>query len=120
MWEDGIYGSNTPTDMVGYQSDGTFNAPSSGMVPNPVDAGGGAPGNYSAQLVDMFKFGVGTYAQQQNVKNNLDYKRYEATAGGLYRQGVPNIFAQGAQGQSSGLLIMAGIAIVAVVLLNRG
>lgn len=119
MWEDSIYGSDMSSDSVGYQNDGTYNTPSAGTTPQPYDTGGGAPQSYSKDIVDMFKFGVGTYAANKNVQANLDYKRFEATGGGLYRQGLPNLFNTGAQGQSSGLMIMAAVLILAVVLINH-
>ena len=118
MWEDNITGDYT---SVGPQTDGTNLPADASITAAPVDAGGGAPASYSKDILDVFKYGVGAYTSQQNYKNMLDYKRYEATQTGLWAQGRPTVFSQSANGGAGGLVIMAAIVIGAVVLLqNRG
>lgn len=100
-------------DTVGIQSDGTFSTPVTAQVPNPQDAGGGSLGQYAPQLLDIFKFGVGTWAQANSQSNLLDYKRWEATNGGLYQQGNAAGVRIGANGATVGispgmLMLMAG------------
>lgn len=117
MWEDNITGSYDLA--VGPQSDGTSITPNAAITTAPVDAGGGAPGSYSKDVLDLFKFGVGTWSQQKQQANLLDYKRYEATQTGLWRQGQPALFANSAQGGAGNLVILAAIVIGAVVLLQE-
>ena len=117
MWEDNITGSY---DLgVGPQSDGTSITPGAGIIPSPVDAGGGAPASYSKDVLDLFKVGVGAYSQQKQQSNLLDYKRYEATQMGLWRQGQPALFSNSAQGGTGNLVVLAAIVIGAVVLLQE-
>lgn len=119
MWEDNITG--TYDGAVGPQSDGTNISATASIIPAPVDAGGGMPGAYSKDVLDIFKFGVGVWNGQASQKNLLDYKRFEATQTGLWMQGRPATFAQSAQGGTGNLVILAAIVIGAVVLLqNRG
>lgn len=118
MWYDNTTGEYSG---VGPQSDGTNIPADASITPSPVDAGGGVPASYSKDILDVFKYGVGAYTSQQNYKNMLDYKRYEATQGGLYMQGRPTVFSQAANGGSGSLVILAAIVIGAVVLLqNKG
>lgn len=74
---------------VGPQSDGTYSYPANSQPNNqPWDTSGGANGNYSQQVLDVLKFGVGTWQQDQSRKDFYDYKKYEATNGGLFQQGA--------------------------------
>lgn len=72
---------------VGPNSDGTYGIPSAAVMPQPVDAGGGPPANYSGQILDLFKFGVGVWQQADARQDMLDYRRWESTNAGLYQQG---------------------------------
>jgi len=75
---------------VGPQSDGTYSYPGTSQPNNqPWDAGGGSLAQYGSDILGILKYGVGAYASVAAQKNVLDYKRYEATAGGLYQQGRP-------------------------------
>lgn len=98
-------------DQPGYSTDGTFNTPQAGRAVTPVDAGGGPSGLYSAQILDVFKFGVGVWNQQEQQKNMLDYKRFEATQYGAYAQGQPAVSFR-ANGQNLGGI--SGLALVAI------
>ena len=117
MWGDNITGSYDLA--VGPQSDGTSITPGAGIIPAPVDAGGGAPASYSRDILDVFKIGVGAYSQNKQQQNLLDYKRYEATQYGLWRQGQPALFSNSPQGGMGNLVILAAIVIGAVVLLQE-
>ena len=109
----------TLDSSVGPQLDGTFGTPSSAVQPNPVDAGGGSAGSYRQDILDVFKFGVGAYSQNQQRQDLLDYKRFEATQMGLWRQGQPALFSSSANGGAGNLVILAAIVIGAVVLLQE-
>lgn len=117
MWEDNITG--TYDLPVGPQSDGTSITPGTAIIPGPVDAGGGMPASYTKDILDVFKFGVSAYGQNQQQKNLLDYKRFEATQAGLWMQGRPALFSQSAQGGTGNLVILAALVIGAVVLLQE-
>lgn len=72
---------------VGPQNDGTVIAPAAGVMPQPVDAGGGPAASYGSQVLDIFKFGIGAYNASQQRKDMIDLRRWEATNAGLYQQG---------------------------------
>lgn len=78
----------TPTDIVGPQSDGTYVQPSASQPNNqPWDTSGNANGNYTKDVLDILKFGVGVAQQQSSQNAFYDYKRFEATNGGIFLQG---------------------------------
>lgn len=106
-------------DTTGPQTDGTWNIPDAATAVIPTDAGGGPPANYSSGVLDFFKFGVGAWQQDQQQQRMIDYKRFEATNGGLYQQGQPAIFNRAAGGGISPNVLLAGGLIVAVVLMTR-
>lgn len=116
----GLGGEDLYTGGVGFQSDGTFSAPAVSMVPQPVDAGGGGVGNYGSTVMDVFKFGVGVWNQNQQQQRLLDYKRFEATQYGAYMQGQPAL-TLGANGRivggASGVVLVA-VAVAALLLLK--
>ena len=95
---------------VGPQNDGTYGAPPSSVMPQPVDAGGGPPANYSGQVLDIFKFGVGIWNQQKQRQDMIDLRRWEATNAGLYQQGQAAAM-YGRPGQI-GILGMAAIGLI--------
>lgn len=117
MWDENITG--TYDLAVGPQSDGTSISPAAAEMSLPVDAGGGVAGSYGKDILDIFKFGVGVYSQDKQRSDLLDYKRFEATQAGLWRQGQPALFARNAQGGNGNLVILAAIVIGAVVLLQE-
>lgn len=116
----GLGGDDLYTGGVGFSGDGTYTAPAVSMVAAPVDAGGGPAGNYGAQVLDIFKFGVGVWNQREQQQNLLDYKRWEATQYGAYMQGQPAL-TLGANGRMlggvSGVMLVA-VAFAAVLLLK--
>lgn len=111
MWFDdsGDYMTGT---TVGPQNDGTYGAPAASVMPQPVDAGGGPAGNYSGQIIDIFKFGVGVWNQNEQRKDMVDMRRWEATNAGLYQQGQTAAMYGG-----GGQIGVLGIAALGLVLL---
>ena len=109
---------------IGPQSDGTYSVPDLSVAAQPVDAGGGGVGQYSSQVLDIFKFGVGVWANQQSQQNMLDYKRYEAAGGGLYQQGnTAGIKATGngvQVGVSNGMVMIVAAALALLLLTRKG
>ncbi|MFZ3219886.1 MAG: hypothetical protein WA174_07625, partial [Rhodoferax sp.] len=107
-------------DMIGPQTDGT-NLPSPvSIIPQPTDTAGGAPAQYTQQVLDLFKFGIGAVAQNEQTRQMFDYKKFEATNGGLYQQGRSAAMPAAAQGGGTSGLVMMGIgAIVVFALLTH-
>lgn len=116
----GLGSEDLYTGGVGFSNDGTYSAPAVSVTGVPVDAGGGPAGNYGSTVLDIFKFGVGVWNQQQQQQNMLDYKRFEATQYGAYMQGQPAL-TFGANGRvlgsTSGVMLVA-VGIVAILLLK--
>lgn len=104
-------GEDLYTGGVGYQSDGTFSAPIPSVMPQPVDAGGGPPANYGAQILDVFKFGVGVWQQNNARQDMIDLRRWEATNAGLFQQGQ-NAAIYGSRG-NIGLMGIVAIGLIA-------
>lgn len=100
---------------VGPQSDGTYGVPSLSLTAQPQDAGGGSPGQYTGQVLDIFKYGVGVLGAAYQNQQMLDYKRYEATGGGVYQQGAAagvRVTGNGATvGLSTNMLLLIGLGI---------
>lgn len=111
-------GESLYTGDVGPQNDGTNVSPGAAAMPQPVDAGGGPPANYSAAILDIFKFGVGAYNQNKAQQSMIDLRRWEATNAGLMQQGQ-SAAIYGGQGQM-GILTIAAIGIVLLLVLKQG
>lgn len=109
-------GEDLYTGGVGYNSDGTFSAPNVAVMPQPVDAGGGMPANYSAQILDIFKFGVGVWQQNEARQDMIDMRRWEATNAGLYQQGQ-SAAIYGSRNQV-GILGIAAVGLILFIVLK--
>jgi len=114
--EDSLYDA-----LYGPQSDGTFNPPAAAQPYNqPWESGGGTPANYGGTAVlGILSQGIGAWSKYQTSKDFLDYKRYEATNGGLFAYGRPaGGIAAGAQINTGGnfmpLLIIGALIFVAL------
>lgn len=106
------------TDSIGPQSNGTSIPAPASVTPVPVDAGGGPAGNYSAQVLDIFKYGVGIWNSQVQQQNLLDYKRYEATALGINAQGRPAAYGAVQVGGTANLNMILLIAAAAFLVMK--
>lgn len=104
------------TGGVGPMNDGTYGVPSSAVMSQPLDAGGGPPANYGAQVLDIFKFGVGVWSQNQARQDMVDLRRWEATNAGLFQQGQAAAVL-GRPGQV-GFLGVAAIGLVLLLVLK--
>lgn len=107
------------TTSVGPQTDGTYTYPATYGTVQPVDAGGGQPGNYSQGIIDVFKYGVGAFAQYKGQEQMLDYKRWETTNFGASVQGRPAYGVGVLPAGNTGLLIALGIGLVLVLVLKK-
>ncbi len=114
----GVADATSATTGVGPQTDGTYGAPSATTPSNqPWGVGGTTGGNYAGQVLDVLKFGVGVWQQDQARQDFYDYKRFEATSGGLFRQGV---YAGGFGAVPTGnrAITLAAIVLGVVLLIN--
>jgi hypothetical protein len=104
--------------------DALFLPPQSSLPSQPVDTAGGSPGNYGAQIMDLFKFGIGAWQSNQAQSNAIDYKKWETTAGIATQQGQISANAvnrtQAAAPSSMGTMMMIGGLILAVMVLKKG
>jgi len=108
----------TGGSMIGPQDDGTFNSPATAIMSQPVDAGGGAPANYSGAIMDIFKFGVGVWNQREARQDMIDQRRWEATNAGLFQQGQAAAMF-GGRGQV-GFLGVAAVGLIVLLALRKG
>ena len=118
QWYDIYSGAGNGTD-VGPQTDGTNILAPTSTIPVPNDAAGGAPAQYTTQVLDLFKFGVGALADYSKTQQLFDYKKFEATNGGLYQQGRSAAMPAAANGGNSGLLLMGVAAVVLFAVLTH-
>jgi hypothetical protein len=102
---------------VGPQSDGTNFQSFAAYPPSPTDAGGGPPADYSATVLDIFRTGINAYTASANQQAVIDYKKFEATNGGLYQQGRNAYLPGAANGKLSGttLLIIGALVVFALM-----
>lgn len=118
---DFVAGDGASVDTsIGPQTDGT-NIPSgtAATIPTPTDTAGGAPAQYGQAVLDVFKYGIGAYTATVQQQNMLDYKRYEATNGGLFQQGRAATLPKASTGGASGLVLMGVAAVVVFALLTH-
>lgn len=113
-------GANIDTS-VGPQTDGTnVYSPIASTIPTPADTAGGAPAQYGSAILDIFKTGVGAWSAANAQQQLFDYKKFEATNGGLYQQGKSAAMPAAASGGGqSGLMMMALIGIVVFAVLTH-
>jgi hypothetical protein len=118
-------GSNQYGFSVGPQNDGTYNTPSAALPVNQaVDVGtGSSVGNYAPQVFNLLGQGLGAFTQLYGQNQLLDYKRYEATQGGLFMQGQAAASigqAQIAAASSNKMLLILGIFGVIALAVHKG
>lgn len=124
-WFDSAGAADTTTPSmipdVGPQTDGTVMPSPTAIIPVPTDTAGGAPADYAASVLDIFKTGIGAWSAANQQQQLFDYKKWEATNGGLYRQGQPATLSNASNGGTS-TLVMMGIAAIVVfaVLTHKG
>jgi hypothetical protein len=100
---------------VGPQSDGTYQIPNNAQPSNQQwDTGGGTRGSYGGDVLGILRDGVGAWSQYQRNNQFLDYQRFEATQGGVFRQGAPNQYTGAVAARATIdpmlLILMAGAA----------
>lgn len=83
-------GNNFAPDYgVGPNTNGTYTVPDAAQPNNtPWDTAGGTLGNYNSDVFGILRDGIGAWSQNQRNNQFIDYQRYEANQGGVFRQGV--------------------------------
>lgn len=94
-------------DNTGPQTDGTYSYPSAAIQTNDPSNTAGYSASTPAWVGDVLKSGVGVLGQYFQQGQMLDYRRFEATAGGLYRQGYPALLSRNGQAQVNSPLLIA-------------
>lgn len=102
---------STIFDNVGGQVDGTFVVPSTADQINDPSNTAGYPASSSNTALDVLKYGVGAITDSWKFAQNLDYKRFEATQGGVFQQGKYAISASVPAGKVTNTFLFAGIAL---------
>ncbi len=115
------YGYVMPDYQVGPQTGGTYNVPASAQPNNtPWDSAGGTVGQYGGDVLSILSKGIGQWSQYQSNQQLLDYKRYEATQGGVFAQGMPNQMQTATvTARASSPLLLIALAVGAIVLLRK-
>ena len=103
--------------IYGPQVDGTYNIPSTAQQTNNPSNTAGFPSLSSAGALDFLRFGVQSITDTWKFNQVMDYKRYEATNGGVYQQGSPAAVA--AARASQGNLLLIGLAVAGFLLLTH-
>lgn len=120
FWDVLAGGGASADSAVGPQTDGTnVYSPIASTIPTPADTAGGAPAQYGSAILDIFKTGIGAWSTANANAQLFDYKRFEATNGGLYRQGTSASMPAAATGGSSGLVTMAILGLVVFAVLTH-
>jgi hypothetical protein len=128
IFDPAAYGvSDNPqyTFTVGPQNDGTYVTPTAALPYNQaVDVGSGSQvGNYAPQVFNLLGQGLSAFTTLYGQNQLLDYKRYEATQGGLFAQGQAAASlgqAQIAAVNSNKMLMILGIFAVIALAVHKG
>jgi hypothetical protein len=81
---------NDNGDVVGPQTDGTYQFPTEAQPNNqPWDTSGGQPGMYGSDVLQVLTAGINAWSSNKARSDFIDYNRVESTNGGTFRQGQP-------------------------------
>lgn len=103
---------------VGPQTDGTYGIPVTAQQVNSPAGVAGYASSWDQQAIDILKFGVGAVTDAWKFNQALDYKKFEATNGGLYAQGAPAGVQRTAAGSISPTFLLAAVALVGFLILT--
>lgn len=105
----GFYG-----DVVGPQSDGTYQIPVAAQQQNRPDNTAGYSTPMNQQTAAILSQGLGVLGNLANTAMVLDYRKYEATNGGLFMQGrgINGMNGQVMRPNYSMLLLLAAAAFI--------
>lgn len=116
----GDWGTEDTLWGVGPSNDGTYGIPTNAQPVNqPWDIGGGSLGQYSGGVFDLLKMGIGAWSSNKQQSEMLDYKRFEATQGGIFQQGQAAAQYAIQRQSSSSLMMFALIGVVAFIVLKK-
>jgi len=82
-------------DIIGPQSDGTYSYPVAAQPVNDPANTAGYSASAPAWVGGVLTQGIATLGQYLQAKNITDYRRWEATNGGLFMQGRPAYLRNG-------------------------
>lgn len=118
VWDNGeLVDDSVIFGGVGPQSDGTYGVPTTAEQVNDPANTAGYPASSDSSALDILKWGVGIVSDTWKFGQQMDYKRWEATQGGVYQQGATANVPRVASGGISSNFIFASVAVVALVLL---
>lgn len=89
------------------------------LTPQPVDAGGGAPGVYSQQVLDVFKYGLGAYTEIEKARMMNSYQQFTATQSGLATQGQAQMQYSMVMQSQRNMLTLLVMGVVAWAIVNH-
>jgi hypothetical protein len=116
MWPD----DNGGWSGVGPAEDGTYSVPGTAQPVNSPANTAGFPSLNSDSALDLLKYGVGIVTDSWKFKELMDYRRFEATNGGVFQQGrTATSSAATAGALPVNGLILAALAVAGFLLLTR-
>lgn len=119
LFETGSYMDLQLTD-VGPQIDGSYNLPVTAQPVNNPSNTAGYPAASDSSALDILKYGVGVATDAWKFNTMIDYKRFEATNGGIYQQGRNANVVRNASGSLSPGFLLAAAGIVVLLVLAKG
>ncbi|EON15329.1 hypothetical protein [Pandoraea sp. SD6-2] len=121
------YGGSAGTGLfsIGPQNDGTYNYPDTAQPVNqPADVGAAATlPNYAPDVFKLLSQGLGALNSDYQMNQMLDYRKYEATQGGLYAQGQAAATVASAQigaVNANKMLMILGLFAVMALAIHKG
>lgn len=102
---------------VGPQPDGTYAYPAAALPNNLPANTAGNPSISDPSAFDILKYGVGVVTDLYKTGQAMDYNKWMATNGGIYREGRPAVVSGIATGTATGRLLLFGGILAAVLLL---
>ncbi|QDX21765.1 hypothetical protein FP568_11230 [Pandoraea pnomenusa] len=121
------YGVPAGTGMfsIGPQNDGTYTYPDAAQPLNqPADVGAAATlPNYAPDVFKLLSQGLGILNSDYQMNQMIDYKKYEATQGGLFAQGQAAATVASAQigaTNANKMLMILGLFAVLALAIHKG
>lgn len=113
----GLGSDITMNQIVGPQTDGTYSVPQTAQPVNDPSNTAGYSAATPAWVGDVLTKGIGVLGQYLNTSQLIDYRKAEATNGGIYYQGRPALFntvnGQAQPNMTFWLLVLGGVFVMA-------
>lgn len=104
---------------IGPSTDGTYGIPTTAQPNNDPSNTAGFPSITSGSALDILKFGVSAITDSWKFGQVLDYKRFEATNGGVFAQGKPANIATPSNGAAGSNFLLAGLLLVGFLIFTQ-